>query len=334
MKNYLDILQAIFDHGYDLPPVERQDVGTKQIVATSFYHDLRTGFPLLTTKNVHFKSIAVELIWFLRGETNIKYLVDNGVNIWNEDAFNYAVRNGWVLGEYNEGQGPAKRIMPDVKNERHMELFKVFVHNGNFIPNTTFQMGDVGPGYGYQMRNFNGQGVDQILDTVEAIKKSIKTGANNRRIITNMWNPVQVSKVALPWCHTDFQPILEPGNFLNLAWSQRSVDTFLGLPFNIASYALLTHILGALTDTTPKVLVGQLKNVHLYDTHLDQAREQLTREPKQLPKLEFDEAFMWNVAGYKSGQYNLDQFIKNLHWTDFRLTDYDPHPKLKAAMVS
>lgn len=349
-KNYLDLLQIIIDKGYSLPPAQRQVVGTRQINSWTFEHDLRTGFPLLTTKDLggkRLEGIIHELLWFLRGDTNIKYLVDNGVNIWNKDAYNYYKK---MFKEHNNAETTCG-----------IEMFIDGIKEDNSAAFGNYKLGDLGPVYGKQWRNWEVPttnhkftSIDQIANLIKDIKYAIDNNYNNRRLIVSAWNVAEISDMALPPCHKDFQIILEPISnsertkmidaiayegsdnysvpkyYLNLIWNQRSVDTFLGLPYNIASYGFLAHILGKVTNTIPKDLIGELRNVHLYDNHIEQAKLQLSREPRELP------IFDWSMDAHISFESNpdIEGFLEGTEPDDFTLDRYDPHPSIKAEMSS
>ncbi|MCC8036607.1 MAG: thymidylate synthase [Bacteroidales bacterium] len=262
MKQYLDLLQHILDNGVDRS--DRTGTGTRSVFGYQMRFNLQEGFPLLTTKKLHLKSIIHELLWFLAGDTNVKYLQDNGVRIWNE----------WAD--------------PD---------------------------GNLGHIYGYQWRSwpdYNGGHIDQIAQAVETIKKD----PNCRRNIVSAWNVADLPNMNLPPCHAFFQFYVADGK-LSLQLYQRSADTFLGVPFNIASYALLTMMMAQVTGLEPGDFVHTLGDTHIYHNHFDQARLQLTREPRPLPKM----------------LINPDvKDIFSFHYDDFKLEGYDPHPHIKATV--
>ncbi len=260
MKAYLDVLQHILENGVDKP--NRTGIDTRSIFGAQMRFDLSKGFPLVTTKKVHLKSIIHELIWLLSGNTNIKYLTDNGVRIWNE----WADENG-----------------------------------------------DLGPVYGAQWRNFNGQGIDQIADVVHRIK----TNPNDRRMIVSAWNPAQIEQMALPPCHAFFQFYVANGR-LSCQLYQRSCDMFLGVPFNIASYALLTMMMAQVTGLQPGDFVHTLGDAHIYHNHFDQVREQLSRTPYPLPTMKINP----DVTD-----------INDFKYEDFELMGYECHPTLKGLVA-
>ncbi len=263
MQLYLDLMRHVLDHG--TRKLDRTGVGTLSIFGWQMRLDLGAGFPLLTTKKVHTKSIIHELLWFLRGETNIAYLKRNGVSIWNE----------WA-------------------DER----------------------GELGPVYGAQWRAWaapDGRKIDQIAQLVDGLKKH----PDSRRHIITAWNPADVNKMRLPPCHVLCQFYVANAK-LSCQLYQRSADIFLGVPFNIASYALLTMMLAQVCDFEPGEFVHTLGDAHLYLNHLDQARLQLTREPRALPTLTLNPAV---------------RDILSFRFEDFSLEHYDPHPHIPAPVA-
>lgn len=260
---YLDLMHTVLKHGVDRE--DRTGVGTRSVFGHQIRFDLARGFPLLTTKKLHLRSIIHELLWFLRGDTNIAYLKENGVKIW--DA--WADENG-----------------------------------------------DLGPVYGYQWRSWprpEGGSVDQIKHVVE----QIRTKPQSRRLIVSAWNPAQVDEMQLPPCHCLFQFYVANGR-LSCQLYQRSADIFLGVPFNIASYALLLSMVAQVTGLKPGEFIHTLGDAHLYSNHLEQAREQLTRTPKAPPRLVLSP----EVTDLFAFQFN-----------DIRIDDYDAHPHIKAKVA-
>lgn len=258
MKQYLDGLQHILDHG--VPSDDRTGTGTLSVFGMQMRYDLADGFPLVTTKRVHLKSIIHELLWFLSGDTNIRYLQENGVSIWNE----------WADAE-----------------------------------------GDLGPVYGRQWRDFGG--VDQISELLRQITDS----PDSRRMIVSAWNPPDVPDMALPPCHTLWQ-VRVLGGKLHLQLYQRSADMFLGVPFNIASYALLQMMLAKVTGLVPGTFVHTMGDAHIYSNHMDQVRTQLARAPMPLPQMQI--------------LRDVDS-IFDFRFEDFRIDGYDPHPAIKAPVA-
>lgn len=263
MKQYLDLLQHILDNGVDKS--DRTGTGTRSVFGYQMRFNLEEGFPLITTKKVHLKSIIYELLWFLRGDTNVKYLQEHGVRIWNE----------WA--------DP--------------------------------QTGDLGHIYGYQWRswpNYNGGFIDQISEAIETIKNN----PDSRRIIVSAWNVADLDNMNLPPCHAFFQFYVADGR-LSLQLYQRSADTFLGVPFNIASYALLLMMVAQVTGLKAGDFVHTLGDAHIYNNHFKQVKLQLTREPRTLPKMILNPEVK-NIFDFK--------------YEDFRLEGYDPHPHISGAV--
>ncbi len=260
MRQYLDLMRHVLDHG--VKKSDRTGTGTLSVFGYQMRFDLGAGFPLVTTKKVHLKSIIHELLWFLSGDTNIGYLKQNGVRIWDE----WADENG-----------------------------------------------DLGPVYGAEWRSWrtpDGGSIDQIKDVVAAIR----TSPDSRRLIVSAWNPADVDKQALPPCHALFQFYVANGK-LSCQLYQRSADVFLGVPFNIASYALLTMMMAQVTGLQPGEFVHTLGDAHLYQNHLDQTRLQLSRDPRPLPTMTLN-----------PDVHSIFDFVND----DFALSNYDPHPLIKA----
>lgn len=263
MRQYLDLLQRVLDEGTHKS--DRTGTGTISVFGHQMRFRMEDGFPMLTTKKLHLKSIIYELLWFLNGDTNVKYLQDNGVRIWNE----------WA--------GPD---------------------------------GDLGHIYGYQWRSwpdYNGGHVDQITDAVETIKHN----PDSRRIIVSSWNVADLPNMNLPPCHAFFQFYVADGK-LSLQLYQRSADIFLGVPFNIASYALLLKMMAQITGLKEGDFIHTLGDAHIYSNHIDQVKMQLAREPRKLP------------------QMNINPDVKSIFdfkYEDFELTGYDPHPHIKAEVA-
>ena len=258
MKQYLDLLQHVLDHG--IFKEDRTGTGTHSVFGYQMRFDLQDGFPLLTTKKLHLKSIIHELLWFLKGDTNVKYLQENGVRIWNE----WADENG-----------------------------------------------DLGHIYGYQWRSwpdYDGGHIDQIKEAIDTIQNN----PDSRRIIVSAWNVADLPQMNLPPCHAFFQFYVANGK-LSLQLYQRSADIFLGVPFNIASYALLLMMVAQVTGLEAGDFVHTLGDAHIYNNHIEQVREQLSREPRALPKMKL-------TPDVKS--------IFDFKYEDFELTDYNPHPHI------
>ena len=297
MKQYLDLLKRIKDEG--IVKTDRTGTGTKSVFGHQMRFDLSEGFPLLTTKKVFLKGIIHELLWFLAGDTNIKYLVENGVHIWDNDAYRY----------YNE-LCVKEGVLPV-----SMEEFLRAAQEGLDSPIEGYKFGDLNHVYGYQWRSWprpNGESIDQIQQAVDLIKHN----PDSRRIIVSAWNVADVEKMALPPCHTLFQFYVANGK-LSCMLYQRSADTFLGVPFNIASYALLTMMMAQVCGLEAGEFVHTLGDTHLYLNHLEQVDEQLSRTPRTLPTIHLN-------PDVKS--------IFDFKYEDFTLTDYDPYPTIKAPM--
>ena len=297
MKQYLDLLTRIKTEG--VVKTDRTGTGTKSVFGHQMRFDLSQGFPLLTTKKVFLKGIIHELLWFLNGDTNIKYLVDNGVHIWDNDAYRY----------YNE-LCVKEGVLPVA-----MEEFLRAAQEGIESPIEGYKFGDLNHVYGYQWRSWprpNGEAIDQIQQAVDLIKNS----PDSRRIIVSAWNVADVEKMALPPCHTLFQFYVADGK-LSCMLYQRSADTFLGVPFNIASYALLTMMMAQVCDLEAGEFVHTLGDTHLYLNHFEQVDEQLSRTPRALPKMSIN-------PDVKS--------IFDFKYEDFKLEGYDPYPTIKAPM--
>jgi thymidylate synthase len=263
MKPYLDLMRHVLEHGTRKD--DRTGTGTLSVFGWQMRYDLAAGFPLVTTKKCHLRSILHELLWFLQGDTNIKYLKENGVSIWDE----------WADAD-----------------------------------------GNLGPVYGHQWRSWpkpDGGTIDQISEVV----KTLKTNPDSRRIIVSAWNVADLDKMALAPCHAFFQFYVADGK-LSCQLYQRSADIFLGVPFNIASYALLTLMMAQVTGLKPGDFVHTLGDAHLYSNHLDQAREQLSREPRPLPTMTLNPEV---------------NDIFAFRFEDFTLSGYDPHPAIKAPVA-
>jgi thymidylate synthase len=263
MRQYLDLMRHVLEHGHGKS--DRTGTGTLSVFGWQMHFDLAAGFPALTTKKLHLRSIIHELLWFLRGETNIRYLKDNGVSIWDE----------WADGN-----------------------------------------GELGPVYGHQWRHWparDGGEIDQIVQVIDSLRRN----PDSRRHLVTAWNPADVDRMALPPCHALFQFYVADGR-LSCQLYQRSADIFLGVPFNIASYALLTLMVAQVCDLAPGDFVHTLGDAHLYSNHLDQARLQLTRAPRALPTL------------------RLNPEVRDLfafRYEDFSLEGYEPHPHIPAPVA-
>ena len=297
MKQYLDLLRKIKEDG--IVKSDRTGTGTRSIFGYQMRFDLSEGFPLLTTKRVFLKGVIHELLWFLAGDTNIKYLVDNGVHIWDNDAYRF----------YKELC--AKHGVEPIS----MEEFLAAAQQQTPSPIEGYAYGNLNHVYGYQWRSWgkpDGTAIDQVKQVIETIKHN----PDSRRMIVSAWNVADVEDMALPPCHVLFQFYVADGK-LSCQLYQRSADTFLGVPFNIASYALLTMMIAQECGLEAGEFVHTLGDTHLYLNHMEQVDEQLAREPRALPTM------------------RLNPEVKSLfdfRYEDFTLEGYDPHPTIKAPM--
>jgi thymidylate synthase len=299
MEQYLNLLTEIKSKG--TKKEDRTGTGTISIFGHQMRFDLNDGFPLVTTKKVNFNAILHELLWFIKGETNIEYLVKNNVNIWNEWPF-----QSW-LERTNQNNG---LTMHSKEWKDKLQEFIDLVKKDNSFAK---EYGDLGPVYGKQWRDF--EGVDQLAQVIEDLKKN----PNSRRHIVSAWNPKEIPimiKSGLPPCHTLFQFYVADGK-LSCQLYQRSADVFLGVPYNIASYALLTYMIASVTDLEVGDFVHSLGDTHIYLNHLAQVDEQLSREPHQLPKIEI----------------NKKDNLFDYNFEDFKLIDYNSHPFISAPIA-
>ncbi|NLC41390.1 MAG: thymidylate synthase [Erysipelothrix sp.] len=288
MKQYLDLCQYVLANGQ--PKSDRTGVGTLSTFGYQMRFDLSEGFPLLTTKKVYVRAIIHELLWFIKGETNIRPLVLNNVRIWNE----------WPYRDYSQSssfQGESlEEFIEKIKNDEEFAR----------------QHGDLGPVYGKQWRNFSG--VDQLQELIQQIKEN----PMSRRLILSAWNPAEIDKMALPPCHMFMQFYVSQDGKLSCQLYQRSADIFLGVPFNIASYALLTYLIADVTGLEVGEFVHTLGDAHIYNNHQDQIKLQLTREPYPLPKLKLLNSYE-NIEDYK--------------FEDIEIVDYQSHPAIKGVVA-
>lgn len=378
MKQYLELLQTIKDKGTHKPAARAGMPGTTSLFGYQLRHDLSEGFPLITTKKMYWKGVVVELLWFLRGDTNIKYLLDNGVNIWNEDAYNYYLKLGDIIGKDHvreTGKEPRPftfaEFVDRVRTHGDMQFFR---DNRNGY---SYKLGDCGHQYGKVWRDWNHSeniipnakvNLRENVDQIKNIFNSLRKNPESRRHIVTAIDPAHDTDLALYWCHAMFQfnckPLTldqrfkiwfdtnkpnrdvvdhfddlipsEQTRFLNergiskyyldCQLYQRSADVVLGVPFNIASYALLTHIIAKLCNMVPGEFIHTFGDVHIYDNHMDAVNEQLTREPRELPKLvmiDNPDETVWADAGH-----HLD--FSQFEYSDFTLEGYNPYPKLES----
>jgi thymidylate synthase len=340
-KQYQSLLQDILDNG--VSKEDRTGTGTLSVFGRQIRHNMQEGFPALTTKKMAFKTMVTELLWFLRGDTNIKYLVNNGCNIWNGDAY--------------------KNFLKHSVPHDHQETMEEFIQRIKTDNEFAKKWGELGPIYGHGWRKWGEwstieepkrvlkPGIDQIANLIN----NLKTNPDSRRLMVNAWNVGELDQMTLPPCHYGFQVCtreltieeridyaLSHNNFeftdgiindatiekydiptraISLMWNQRSVDTFLGLPFNIASYGLLLEIIAKEVNMIPDELIGNLGDVHLYSNHIEQAKEQLTREPMKLPKLN-------ELPNYLCMKDDWECYKPS----DFTLDNYQSHQTIKAPL--
>ena len=369
-RQYKELLDYILHFGTEKN--DRTGTGTKSIFGWQIRHNMKEGFPLLTTKKMAWKSIVTELLWFLRGETNIKFLLDYDCHIWDGDAYKkYERANTWELQDTPPMNEFIKRIKED-------ELFRR-------------TWGELGPIYGKQWRDWGGAydvelqderdengylkyekkhipGIDQLKNLIDELKEN----PDSRRLMVNAWNVGELDKMTLPPCHYGFQvytrklsneerrsilsritdkmtsidlegkewivvdkiPYKIPKRAISLMWNQRSVDTFLGLPFNIASYALLLEIIAREVDMVPDELIGNLGDTHLYNNHIEQAKEQISRTPYELPTIKITERnwYIHESVHERLGEKTFEEKILSYRPDCFELLNYQAHPKIKAPL--
>lgn len=285
MKEYLKLIKTVLKKG--TLKTNRTGIDTISYFGYQMRYDLAKGFPIVTTKEVHFKSVVGELLWFLKGDTNLKYLVDNKIRIWNE----------WGYERYKKD--------PAYQGEEQNEYIKKIKTDPEFAK----KYGDLGPIYGKQWRDFNG--VDQISYLIN----ELKTNPNSRRLILSSWNPRELNEMTLPPCHLLFQLYVN-NNKLSMQLYQRSADIFLGVPFNISSYALLLHLLALEADLEVGEFVHTIGDAHIYSNHIEQVKMQLKRKPKKLPQLIINKKNIF--------EYSID---------DIKLDNYLHHPKIKGIVA-
>ena len=308
MKQYLSQLQEILDNWIEKD--DRTWTWVRWIFGMQAKYNLEDWFPLVTTKKTFLRIIIVELIWLIRWETNIKYLVDRNCHIWDEWPFQNWLENSWEIDEKLE-----------MYSEKWMDLKKEFINKIlELDKNDTWvkKWWELGPVYGHQWRNFNSEGVDQIKNAIT----QIKTNPTNRRIIVSAWNPAQIDKMLLPPCHAFFQFNVDTtNNKLNLQLYQRSADMFLWVPFNIASYSAMLLMFSKITGLTPWTFTHTLWDAHIYNNHVNQIKEQLQNKPLKLPELKIKK----DIKTLKN--------IENLEWEDFELVWYKSHQVIKAPVA-
>jgi thymidylate synthase len=353
-KQYTDLLQDILDNG--TPKSDRTGTGTISVFGRQIRHNMKDGFPLLTTKKMAFKTMVTELLWFLRGDTNIKFLVDNDCHVWDGDCYKnylYKVIRDKDIVRYLKSYSIDTKGVPTIEPYSKDEFIERIKNDDEFAK----KWGELGPVYGKQWRDWNSSeaefeglsGIDQIQNLIN----DLKTNPDSRRLMVNAWNVGELDQMVLPPCHygfqvytrelslnekweqytksglnieingtplelkhmgTPFYPKLLPQRAISLMWNQRSVDTFLGLPFNIASYGLLLEIIAKEVNMVPDELIGNLGDTHLYLNHIEQAKEQIDREPFELPTV--------HIKG--------DIFSSSIN--DITLENYQSHPAIKAPL--
>ena len=330
-KEYQLLLEYILGNGIEKK--DRTGTGTISVFGWQIRHKMSEGFPLLTTKKMAWKSIVAELLWFLRGDTNIKFLLDYDCHIWDGDAYkNYCK---W----WNEVEADAKQH--ELYKDSVLLTKEQFIHNIKTDNEFAKKWGDLGPIYGKQWRQWQGwmdmrgneKGslwYDQILQLVH----SIKTNPDSRRLMVSAWNVAELDQMVLPPCHYGFQCYVREGKYLSLMWNQRSVDTFLGLPFNIASYALLLEILAKEVNMIPDELIGNLGDVHLYSNHIHQAKAQILRKPFSLPRVNITERnwYQHQLVKEHLGPKTFKDIILSYRPDCFELVGYESHSGIKAPL--
>jgi thymidylate synthase len=370
-KQYTDLLQDILDNG--VTKQDRTGTGTISVFGRQIKHKMSEGFPLLTTKKIAFKTMVTELLWFLKGDTNIKYLVDNGCNIWDGDAYkNYIFNSEWFpISSVNGGFIGTKSDSDEIMTQ------DLFINKIKTDDEFAKKWGDLGPIYGKQWRSWTKfeeykeafnvdvieedsesitlsmgtEGMVYEIDQIANLINDLKTNPDSRRLMVNAWNVGELDQMTLPPCHYGFQVYTRelsigerkiymsqyvnhriypewdekflnekniPTRAISLMWNQRSVDTFLGLPFNIASYGLLLEIIAKVVNMVPDELIGNLGDVHLYANHVEQAKKQIEREPYELPTLKIHSSKIDDIAHHEI--------------TDFKIENYQSHPAIKAPL--
>jgi thymidylate synthase len=396
-KQYQQLLQDIIDFGVEKK--DRTGTGTKSIFGYTIRHKMSDGFPLLTTKKMAWKTMVTELLWFLRGDTNIKYLVDNGCHIWDGDAYKNYLKNhkdnligctivlsNGVSAEIKSQHNVNRNVLITTKGCINIEGDKTIKILNDTLTQEEFinkiktddefakKWGELGPTYGKQWRGWDSgykklttieqfpyvEGKYVMIDQIANLINDLKTNPDSRRLMVNAWNVGELDQMVLPPCHYGFQVYTRelswgersdfyykkypvgtddiksdeyydelhiPSRAISLMWNQRSVDTFLGLPFNIASYGLLLEIIAKEVNMVPDELIGNLGDVHLYSNHIEQAKEQIGREPYPIPTLKH----MKTDEFYKSLSEDISLFT-HLNPTDFQVENYQSHPSIKAPL--
>ena len=360
-KQYQNLLQDILDNG--VTKSDRTGTGTISVFGRQIRHKMSEGFPLLTTKKMAWKTMVTELLWFLRGDTNIKFLVDNGCHIWDGDAYKSYIKRNEKLENYTTESGHivTTKVTPSITQE-------VFINKIKTDDEFAKKWGDLGPIYGKQWRSWRNIDLIQMekniinnqvgqfpvikIDQIKNLINDLKTNPDSRRLMVNAWNVGELDQMVLPPCHYGFQVYTRelaweerfelfkkqnngshpydnemlddyniPTRAISLMWNQRSCDTFLGIPFNIASYGLLLTILAKEVNMVPDQLIGNLGDTHLYLNHIEQAKEQITREPFELPTLN-------QFPTYEGSRPSIESYVVS----DFTLKNYQSHETIKAPL--
>lgn len=372
-SKYQELLQDILDNGVEKG--DRTGTGTISVFGRQIRHKMSQGFPLLTTKKMAWNVMVTELLWFLRGDTNIKFLLDYDCHIWDGDAYkNYSKTIDNVIDGYKSGDimGMQPHIEKWFSNSDELTPLtkEQFIKNIKTDKEFAERWGELGPIYGKQWRSW--LKVGEEIDQIQNLINELKTNPNSRRLMVSAWNVGEMNYMVLPPCHygfqlytrelshderfeiykkvcgRDLQPHISGINFkqfhfdeysvpklaISLMWNQRSVDTFLGLPFNIASYALLLEIIAKEVNMVPEDLIGNLGDVHLYKNHIEQAKEQIKREPYDLPKIQITERnwYMHEKVKEHLGPKTFDEKIMSYRPDCFELIGYESHPKIKAPL--
>ena len=367
-KQYKELLQTILDYGVEKK--DRTGTGTKSIFGYTIRHNMSEGFPVLTTKKMAWKTMVTELLWFLRGDTNIKFLVDNNCHIWDGDAYkNYVSKIEEYTSTLNVPNDISEfqEIMDSVGNQIKSSVLskEEFIHKIKTDNEFAKKWGELGPVYGKQWRSWSAGSLEDKhgfgeIDQIVNLINDLKTNPDSRRLMVNAWNVGELDQMTLPPCHygfqvytrelsleerweqylksgfnieingtplelkhmgTPFYPKSLPQRAISLMFNMRSVDTFLGLPFNIASYGLLLTIIAKEVNMVPDQLIGNLGDTHLYLNHIEQAKEQITREPFELPTLN-------QFPTYEGSRPSIESYVVS----DFTLKDYQSHPTIKAPL--
>lgn len=308
MKQYLDLLKDIRDNGVGKD--DRTGTGTRSVFGRQIRFDLSEGFPAVTTKKLYMRSIIHELLWFLAGDSNLEYLAQNDVHIWDE----------WPYRNYVQQTTGKTVTAADTLTQEWKDGMAEFVQKIATDHDFAMKWGNLGPVYGYQWRHWpDGKGGE--IDQIQRVIDTLKTNPTSRRNIVSAWNVADIDEMAiagLPPCHTIFQFNVREGKYLDCQLYQRSADTFLGVPFNIASYALLTSMIAQVTGFEPGDFVHTFGDAHIYNNHIDQVNEQLSREPLPLPKLKLNPDVK-NIFDFK--------------FADIELIGYESHPAIKAPIA-